>query len=189
MAKALRIPETVLRAQTTCLTSVLANPVSLDALKAALSQGLTEALQRRPNFDRAGPEELRYCAALLREEGDRARRIRAEAIGGSDHMTRKLLIVLVNTDPRNPEELGAPFYHAAVAAAMDYEVDVVCAATRASSCARASPRPSTSSRATQDRHDWIRDAHKNGARFWACPANLDLFDMTEAGSDPRVQAA
>ena len=44
-------------------------------------------------------------------------------------MTRKLLIVLVNTDPRNPEELGAPFYHAAVAAAMDYEVDVICAAT------------------------------------------------------------
>jgi len=27
-------------------------------------------------------------------------------------------------------------------------------------------------------YDWIRDAHKNGARFWACPANLDLFDMT-----------
>ncbi|MCQ3943837.1 MAG: peroxiredoxin, partial [Alphaproteobacteria bacterium] len=26
-------------------------------------------------------------------------------------MTRRLLIVLVNTDPRNPEELGAPFYH------------------------------------------------------------------------------
>ncbi len=44
-------------------------------------------------------------------------------------MTRRLLIVLVNTDPRNVEELGAPFYHAAVAAAMDYEVDVVCTAT------------------------------------------------------------
>ncbi len=28
-------------------------------------------------------------------------------------MNRKLLIVLVNTDPRNPTELGAPFYHAA----------------------------------------------------------------------------
>jgi predicted peroxiredoxin len=35
-------------------------------------------------------------------------------------MARKLLIVLVNTDPRHPQELGAPFYHAAVAAAMDY---------------------------------------------------------------------
>ena len=43
-------------------------------------------------------------------------------------MTRRLLIVLVNTDPRNVEELGAPFYYAAVAAAMDYEVDVLCTA-------------------------------------------------------------
>jgi hypothetical protein len=30
---------------------------------------------------------------------------------------RRLLIVLMNTDPRNPEELGAPFYYAAVATA------------------------------------------------------------------------
>ena len=35
----------------------------------------------------------------------------------------------MNTDPRNGEELGAPFYHAAVAAALGYEVDVVCTAT------------------------------------------------------------
>ena len=51
-------------------------------------------------------------------------------------MTRELLIVLVNTDPRNREELGAPLYHAAVAAAMDHEVDVVCAATAGKLCAR-----------------------------------------------------
>ena len=44
-------------------------------------------------------------------------------------MSQRLLIILLNTDPRNPEELGAPFYHAAVAAAMDYQVDVVCTAT------------------------------------------------------------
>ena len=42
---------------------------------------------------------------------------------------RRLLIVLMNTDPRNPEELGAPFYYAAVAAAMDHPVDVLCTAT------------------------------------------------------------
>ena len=41
----------------------------------------------------------------------------------------RLLIVLMNTDPRNPEELGAPFYYAAVAAAMDHPVDVLCTAT------------------------------------------------------------
>ena len=43
--------------------------------------------------------------------------------------SERLLIVLVNTDPRNGEELGAPFYQAAVAAALGYQVDVVCTAT------------------------------------------------------------
>lgn len=38
-------------------------------------------------------------------------------------MAKKLLIVLANTDPRNGEELGAPFFQASVAAAMDYEVE------------------------------------------------------------------
>ena len=25
-------------------------------------------------------------------------------------------------------------------------------------------------------YDWIKEAHEQGARFWACPANLELFD-------------
>lgn len=95
-------------------------------------------------------------------------------------MSRKLLIVLVNTDPRNPEELGAPFYHAAVAAAMDYEVDVVCAAT-AGKLMRKGVAEAIAIKAGNDKtvYDWIREAHGLGARFWACPANLELFDMTE----------
>ena len=40
-------------------------------------------------------------------------------------MADKLLIVMVNTDPTNPSELGAPFFQATVAAAMEYEVEVV----------------------------------------------------------------
>lgn len=99
---------------------------------------------------------------------------------------KKLVIVLVNTDPRNPEELGAPFYHAAVAAAMDYEVDVICAATagrlmRQGVAAAIEIKPGSGKTA----YDWIRDAHTNGARFWACPANLDLFDMVEADLIPE----
>jgi predicted peroxiredoxin len=95
-------------------------------------------------------------------------------------MTRKLVIVLVNTDPRNPEELGAPFYHAAVAAAMDYEVDVICAAT-AGKLMRRGVAEAIRIKPGHDRtvYDWIREAHAHGARFWACPANLDLFDMTQ----------
>ena len=103
-------------------------------------------------------------------------------------MTRKLLIVLVNTDPRNPEELGAPFYHAAVAAAMDYEVDVICAAT-AGKLMRKGVAEAIRIKPGHDKtvYDWIRDAHRNGARFWACPANLDLFDMTEQDLIPECK--
>jgi uncharacterized protein len=101
-------------------------------------------------------------------------------------MARKLLIVLVNTDPRNPEELGAPFYHAAVAAAMDYEVDVICAAT-AGKLLRKGVAEAIRIKAGEDKtvYDWIREAHGHGARFWACPANLALFDITEADLIPE----
>lgn len=95
-------------------------------------------------------------------------------------MTRRLLIVLANTDPRNGEELGAPFYHAAVAAAMDYEVDVVCTAT----AGRLMLKGVAETLHVKAGHpktvlDWIREAHGHGVRFWACPANLDLFDVRE----------
>ena len=95
--------------------------------------------------------------------------------------TRRLLIVLLNTDPRNPEELAAPFYYAAIAAAMDHEVDVLCTATAGklmfkgvADAIHVKPGdPKTV-------HDWIKEAHEQGARFWACPANLELFDKDDS---------
>jgi uncharacterized protein len=101
-------------------------------------------------------------------------------------MTRRLLVVLVNTDPRNPEELAAPFYHAAVAAAMDYEVDIVCAATAGRLLIKGvaeglNVKPGDPMTVL----DWIREAHGHGARLWACPANLDLFDAVEADLIPE----
>ncbi|MEQ1697687.1 MAG: DsrE/DsrF/DrsH-like family protein [Hyphomicrobiaceae bacterium] len=94
-------------------------------------------------------------------------------------MKRRLVIVLVNTDPRNPEELGAPFYHASAAAALEFDVDVVCTAT-AGRLLRKGVAEKLYVKAGSDMtvYDWIRQAHENGAKFWACPANLELFDMT-----------
>ena len=40
-------------------------------------------------------------------------------------MAEKLLIIMVNTDPSNNIELGAPFHQATVAAAMEYEVEII----------------------------------------------------------------
>jgi uncharacterized protein len=103
-------------------------------------------------------------------------------------VSRRLLIVLVNTDPRNVEELGAPFYHAAVAAAMDYEVDVVCTATAGKLMQKGvADKLVVKSGSAKTVYDWIKEAHEQGARLWACPANLDLFGVTEADLIPECK--
>jgi uncharacterized protein len=98
----------------------------------------------------------------------------------------RLLIVLMNTDPRNAEELGAPFYYAAVAAAMDHQVDVICTAAAGKLmlqgvAAALHVKPGD----PKTVYDWIKEAHDQGARFWACPANLELFDKSEADLIPE----
>ena len=100
--------------------------------------------------------------------------------------SRRLLIVLMNTDPRNAEELGAPFYYAAVAAAMDHQVDVICTAAAGKLMLRGVAatlhvKPGD----PKTVYDWIKEAHDQGARFWACPANLELFDKSEADLIPE----
>jgi len=92
----------------------------------------------------------------------------------------RLLVVLMNTDPRNAEELAAPFYYAAVAAAMDYEVDVLCTATAGRLMFKGvAEQLYVKPGDPKTVHDWIKEAREQGARFWACPANLELFDKDE----------
>lgn len=101
---------------------------------------------------------------------------------------RRLLIVLVNTDPRNPEELGAPFYYAAVAAAMDHRVDVLCTATAGKLMLKGvAEKIQIKAGDTMTVYDWIKEAHGHGATFWACPANLELFDKTESDLIPECK--
>ncbi|MBL0931784.1 MAG: DsrE/DsrF/DrsH-like family protein [Alphaproteobacteria bacterium] len=101
---------------------------------------------------------------------------------------RRLLIVLMNTDPRNPEELGAPFYHASVAAAMDYPVDVVCTATAGKLLLKGvAEKLRTRPDSPRSVLDWIREAHGHGVKFWACPANLELFGVTKDDLIPECE--
>lgn len=100
-------------------------------------------------------------------------------MAGMDTKVERFLIVLVNTDPRNGEELGAPFYHAAVAAALGYKVDVLCTATASRLLAKGVAealeiKPGSGKSA----YHFIQEAHRHGASFWACPANLDLLGQT-----------
>jgi predicted peroxiredoxin len=101
---------------------------------------------------------------------------------------KRLLIVLMNTDPRNVEELGAPFYYAAVAAAMDYEVDVLCTASAGRLMLKGVAEALTIKPGDpKTAYDWIKEAHEHGARFWACPANLELFDKTADDLIPECE--
>ena len=99
---------------------------------------------------------------------------------GARSVSNRLLIVLMNTDPRNVEELGAPFYYAAVAAAMDHQVDVICTASAGRLLHKGVAQELRIKSGEQKTvYDWIKEAHDQGARFWACPANLELLDASE----------
>lgn len=91
---------------------------------------------------------------------------------------KKLIIIMANTDPRNPEELGAPIFQASVAAAMGYEVEVICTAT-ATKLMRKGVASELKQVAGAGRtvYDFIKDAHAAGVKFYCCSPGLDLFDM------------
>ena len=101
-------------------------------------------------------------------------------------MSGKLIIVMANTDPRNGEELGAPIFQATVAAAMEYEVEVICTATSgrlmktglAESLVVKEGSPKTV-------YDFIKHAHEAGVKFYCCSPNLDLFDMSKEDLIPE----
>lgn len=103
-------------------------------------------------------------------------------------MARKLVIVMANTDPRNGEELGAPLFQASVAAAMEYEVEVICTATAGrlmkKGVAEALVVKPGSPKTV---YDFIKDAHDAGAKFYCCSPNLDLFDMSKEDLIPECE--
>lgn len=103
-------------------------------------------------------------------------------------MAEKLVIIMVNTDPRNGEELGAPFFQAAVAAAMDYEVEVVCTATAGKLMKKGVADQLVIKEGSEKTvYDFIKDAHEAGCKFYCCSPNLDLFDMTKEDLIPECE--
>ena len=91
-------------------------------------------------------------------------------------MADKLIIVMMNSDPANPTELGAPFFQAAVAAAMEYEVEVLLTG-RAGELARKGVAEKLlvheGSRRTV--YDYIKEAHEAGVRMKVCTPSLEIW--------------
>ena len=103
-------------------------------------------------------------------------------------MASKLIIVMANTDPSNHEELGAPIFQATVAAAMEYEVEVICTATAGKLLKKGvAEKLVVKEGSPKTVYDFIKDAHEAGAKFFCCSPNLDLFDMTEEDLIPECE--
>ena len=78
-------------------------------------------------------------------------------------MAKKLVIIMANTDPRNGEELGAPIFQASVAAAMEYEVEVICTATAAKLMKKGvAEKLFVKAGDARSIYDFIKDAHTAG---------------------------
>ena len=91
-------------------------------------------------------------------------------------MADKLLIVMVNTDPDNPSELGAPFFQATVAASMEYEVEVILTG-RAGELAKKGIAEKIYLHEEHARsvYEFIKEAHEAGVKFKVCTPTLEIW--------------
>jgi predicted peroxiredoxin len=91
-------------------------------------------------------------------------------------MADKLMIVMVNTDPRNGSELGAPFFQATVAAAMEYEVEVIMTGRAGELAIKGvAEKLKIKEDSPKNVYDFITDAHEAGVKFKVCTPTLDLW--------------
>lgn len=84
-------------------------------------------------------------------------------------MAEKLMIILLNTNPNNPAEVGAPFFQATIAASMEYEVEIIFTGVSGQLAQRGVaekiPLPGSDSRTL---YDVIKQAHEAGVAMKVC---------------------
>lgn len=91
-------------------------------------------------------------------------------------MADKLLIIMLNTDPNNGAELGAPFFQATVAAAMEYEVEVIFTGRSGELAVRGvAEKLYVQPDSKQTVYDFIREAYEAGVKFKVCTSTLDIW--------------
>ena len=91
-------------------------------------------------------------------------------------MSKKLLIILANSDPENPEEFSAPLFQAMVAAAMSHKVEVVF--TGLSGVLAVAGHAENVMLNVKDHrtvYDVIKEAHKAGVVFKVCTPTLEMW--------------
>ena len=91
-------------------------------------------------------------------------------------MPDKLMIVMVNTDPSNPSEMGAPFFQATVAAAMEYDVEIIfTGASGKLAKTGVAENLFVQEGTSKSVYDIMKEAHNAGAKFKVCTPTIELW--------------
>ncbi len=95
-------------------------------------------------------------------------------------MANKLFIMLQNTSPSNPHTLGAPFFQAAAAAVMEYEVEIVLTADAGLLMKKGvAENLRIQEGSPKSVYDFIKDAYNAGVVFKICTPALELNGFTK----------
>ncbi len=92
-------------------------------------------------------------------------------------MAEKLMVILLNTNPNNPAEVGAPFFQATIAASMEYEVEIIFTGASGQlaqkGVAEKIPLPGGGTRSL---YDVIKQAHEAGVSLKVCAPARELLE-------------
>ena len=94
------------------------------------------------------------------------------------------MIVLVNADPSEPAELSPPLFQATVAAAMEYEVEIIITGRSAELARRGIAEQLRLPDGPQTVYGLMQDAHRAGVVFKVCAPAPGLGDE-ESLFDPH----
>lgn len=102
-------------------------------------------------------------------------------------MCEKVVVMLLNITPERPGTLGAPFFQATVAAAMDMDVEIYFAGPTARLLIKGIAEklfPGTEQE--KSLYSFMQDAHEAGARFYVCAGAMDENDVTLENAIPEL---
>lgn len=102
-------------------------------------------------------------------------------------MADKIVIMLLNLNLEVPGTLGAPFFQATVAAAMDLEVEIYFAARTTRLLIRGEAEAIFPGAAREKSvYSFMQDAHEAGAKFYACAGAMDENGLTLDNAVPEL---
>ncbi|MEJ2632847.1 MAG: DsrE family protein [Acidihalobacter sp.] len=102
-------------------------------------------------------------------------------------MADKIVIMLLNLNPEAPATLGAPFFQATVAAAMDLEVEIYFAARTTRLLIQGEADSIYPGNAREKSvYSFMQDAHEAGAKFYSCAGAMDENGLTLDNAVPEL---